>query len=366
VADLIFQTKDGSKEQAVHMPKDKKLSRRQFIQTGISSALAAGAGGIAAWTLVKGRQSAKVRESLAKPTGDEWARFATVDPSLIVYKPAGEFGAELRRPRRIMVTRDGRVALAGDTAVLVFDRQGNRQSVIQLNRPPYAIAQGPDGNLYVALHDHVDVYGLDGAPLASWPNAGENAWLTSVAFAGDQVYLADAGNREILRCDPNGSIKARFGRRGVDHDNPGFIVPSPYFAIAPTSDGKLTVNNPGRHRVERYTLQGEFETAWGEASYAADGFCGCCNPVYVQSLSDGSTITSEKGLTRIKVYRADGTLKGFVASPEQLGGGDLAAAQQATDDCRKGCGFDVAADADNRVLVLDPIRRVVKIYEPIA
>jgi hypothetical protein len=348
------------------MSQKKKLSRRQFIQTSVSSALAAGAGGIAVWTFVKGRKPSQIKDAAAKPTGDDWSRFAKVDPALIAYQSDGEFSAEFRHPRRIIVDNQDRVILAGDTAVLIFNRDGQKQSVIQLTRPPFAIATGPHDNLlYIGLHDHVDVFGMDGKAVGSWPVIAPNAYLTSIAFAGDNVYLADAGNREIVRCDLNGVITARFGRKGVDAGNPGFIVPSPYFDIVSTADGHLTVNNPGRHRVERYSLDGQFVGTWGEASYAADGFCGCCNPVYVHALADGNTVTSEKGLTRIKVFRPDGTLKGYVAGPEQLGG-DLAAAQQATDDCRKGCGFDVASDSAGRVLVLDPIRRRVKLFKPIA
>lgn len=350
----------------VHVSQNKKLSRRQFIQTSVSSALIAGAGGIAAWTFVKGRKSNQITESVAKPAGDDWSRFAKVDPALIAYRPDGEFNAEFRHPRRIVVDRQDRVILAGDTAVIIFDRNGKKESVIQLTRPPFAIATGPRDNLlYIGLHDHVDVYGMDGKSVGSWPVIAPNAYLTSIAFAGDNVYIADAGNREIIRCNLDGAITGRFGRKGVDTDNPGFIVPSPYFDIAPTADGHLTVNNPGRHRVERYTLDGQFVATWGEASYAAEGFCGCCNPVYVHALADGHTVTSEKGLTRIKVFRPDGVLQGYVAGPEQLGG-DLAAAQQATDDCRKGCGFDVASDSTGRVLVLDPTRRLVKLFKPIA
>ena len=65
------------------------------------------------------------------------------------------------------------------------------------------------------------------------------------------------------------------------------------------SDGLLRVVNPGRHRIEAYTFDGDLEFSWGKVSVGIEGFCGCCNPVNFAILSDGSFITCEKGLTRV-------------------------------------------------------------------
>jgi hypothetical protein len=49
-------------------------------------------------------------------------------------------------------------------------------------------------------------------------------------------------------------------------------------------------------------------------------FCGCCNPTHIAFRSDGSVVTAEKGINRVKVYAPDNTLVGVVASPDELGG----------------------------------------------
>ncbi len=348
------------------MKQNKRLSRRQFIRAGVSSAAAVAAGSVGAWSLWKNHQGAKLTRHVQPAAPDDWSRFIHTDPSLLRYRPAGAFSAELRRPRRIILDAQNRVLLAGDTAVLVMDDSGNVQHVIQLNRPPFALAAGADNSLYIALHDHVVMTDPTGALTGSWPRLGEKSWITSIAFAGQHAYLGDAGNREVLKSDLTGRVVSKFGKRGSHDGSPGFIVPSPYLDITPGADqASLLINNPGRHQVERYTLDGAFIGAWGATSFDPEDFCGCCNPVYVHMLPDDRIITSEKGMNRVKLYEPSGKFIGFVAGADHLGG-DTAAAQRATDDCRQGCGFDIASGSNGRVFVLDTIQRLVRIFEPIA
>jgi hypothetical protein len=155
----------------------------------------------------------------------------------------------------------------------------------------------------------------------------------------------------------------RFGKKDSTRNNPGFAVPSPYFDLALGKDGKLRVANPGRLRMETYTLDGRFESSWGTAGLTIDRFCGCCNPVYFTLRPDGGFITSEKGLTRVNLYDASGVFEGAVAGPEVLVD-DKELAKRACADCQVGAGFDVAMDSEGRVLVLDPFRKAVRIFRP--
>ena len=94
-----------------------------------------------------------------------------------------------------------------------------------------------------------------------------------------------------------------------------------------------------------------------------DRFCGCCNPVYFTMRPDGGYITSEKGLTRVNLYDANGRFEGAVAGPEVLVD-DKELAKRACADCQVGAGFDVALGGDGRVLVLDPFRKTVRTFHP--
>ncbi|MBU4493955.1 MAG: hypothetical protein KJ874_01485, partial [Acidobacteria bacterium] len=89
-------------------------------------------------------------------------------------------------------------------------------------------------------------------------------------------------------------------------------------------------------------------TSWGEASMDIEGFCGCCNPSHFAVLPDGSFVTSEKGIPRVKIYDRLGRLASVVAGPDRFDEGTK--------------GLDTAADADGRIYILDPSRKRVRIF----
>jgi hypothetical protein len=185
-----------------------------------------------------------------------------------------------------------------------------------------------------------------------------------MAVAEDTLYLADMKTREIFMCDrKTGKMVNRFGKKEESSHNPGFSVPSPYFDLTAASDGQLRIANPGRLRVETYSLDGHFQSSWGGPGMNIDRFCGCCNPVYFTMMPDGSCITSEKGLARVNIYGPEGKFKGAVAGPETLVD-DKALAKRACGDCRLGAGFDVALEESGRVLILDPFRMAVRTFTP--
>jgi sugar lactone lactonase YvrE len=90
-------------------------------------------------------------------------------------------------------------------------------------------------------------------------------------------------------------------------------------------------------------------SAWNKTSMLWDGFSGCCNPSHIAILSDGSFVTSEKGLTRVKVHGANGALKAIVATPEQFEEGTV--------------GLDIAIDSQDRIYIADPERGAIRVFE---
>jgi hypothetical protein len=253
--------------------------------------------------------------------------------------------------------------VAGDKAIRVFDKDGRRDSEIELGDAPGCLALHDerefatlgdsvvllgDLTIYVGMKDHVEVYDIKGAHKASWESLGPKAVITSVAAAEGSVFVADAGSRLVVRYDTSGKIIARIGREDPERSIYGFIVPSAYFDLAVGPDGLLWVANPGRHRLEAWTFDGDLEHWWGKPSPRIEGFCGCCNPSHFAFLPDGRFVTSEKGLPRVKVYSPDGEFVSVVAGPEDFAEGTV--------------GIDLATDADGRILVLDPSTRSVKVF----
>jgi hypothetical protein len=214
------------------------------------------------------------------------------------------------------------------------------EGIRQLSSAPGCLTVDTNGNVYVGAGDHINIYNAQGRLQARGTSLGTNVLLTSIAVSGANVFVADAGNRVVYRCDLTGGVQTVIGRKDPARSIPGFVIPSPYFDVLMGGDGLVRIVNPGRHRVETYTLDGDLESWWGESSTSADGFCGCCNPAHLAALPDGGFVTSEKGLRRVKIYDAKGNFTGVVLGTDVLG------------EDAEPCG--IAVDSRGRIYVADP------------
>ncbi|HWI58567.1 MAG TPA: hypothetical protein VNZ22_15180, partial [Bacillota bacterium] len=191
---------------------------------------------------------------------------------------------------------------------------------------------------------------------------GKKTWFTGLSVGENDVFAADAANRVVLRYDRSGKVAGRIGQKSKEHNVPGLIVPSPYLGVKLGRDGLLRVNNPGRHCVDLYTANGDLELSWGKPSAAIAGFCGCCNPISVALLPDGSCVTCEKGLPRVKVYSPEGTFQCVVAGPESFPQNAKAGSLHDPTDGTLG-GLDAAVDSQGRIYILDLVAADVRIMK---
>jgi hypothetical protein len=305
---------------------------------------------------------------LPKPFTYDLEAFKHIDPALIRYRQTAEFPVDLTEPREIAVGLRDHVFIAGDQSIVVLDPEGKQVQKIALESEPRALAIGDEhhahpGRIYVAMKSHVEVFEPDGKRIASWGDLGAKALLTSIAVGEQDVVAADAQNRVVDHYNSEGKLLNPIGRRDEARQIPGFIIPSPYFDVAFSSDGLVRVANPGLHRIEGYTLDGHLEVFWGQASQNIDGFCGCCNPAHFAILPDGRFVTAEKGIPRVKILKPDGTLDCVVAGPDTLAPG--ATIIEETRDAHRLPVVSVAADRQGRILVLDPGAKKVRRFEPI-
>jgi len=297
---------------------------------------------------------------------------AKIDPNLILYEEsAGVISTGLKTARAVAIDLEGRVCVAGDKVIRIFADSGDLVREVKLADSPRCLTVANDGKFYIGMKEHVEVYDGRGKRLATWQSLGDDAVLTSIAVSKSDVFVADAGNRIVIHYDTAGKLINRIGAKDKDKDIPGFVVPSPYFDLAVARDGLLRVTNPGNHRIEAYTFEGDLEFSWGRFSSNVEGFCGCCNPVNFAILrgsrsagTDDSFVTCEKGLTRVKIYDVEGAFVGVVAGPEQLVEGGAARIDEWASE-GKAIGFDVAVDAAGRIFVLDTIKNVVRIFTKI-
>jgi len=327
--------------------------------TGIVIAVAAIAGVVAVIRLdPTGRSGSGLGPAYAYDIED----LARIEPNLLLYEERHKpIRTGFSVSRAVIVEPRGRICVAGDKAVRIFDQEGKLLSELALPDEPRCLATNSQGSFYIGFKNHIEVYNGQGKRLAAWQELGPDAVLTSITVSKDNVFVADAGNRVVWRFDASGNLIKQIGRRDRERNIPGFVVPSPHLDLAIAPDGLLRVVNPGRHRIEAYTFDGDLEFWWGKFSKTIDGFTGCCNPVNFAVLNDGSFVTCEKGLVRVKLYDSEGRLVGVVAGPRQLVRGGEAHICEVPAECQSG-GFDVAVDAAGRVLVLDTIDNIVRIF----
>ena len=329
------------------------------IVVGVLIALAVVVGIVA---LVRLDVTGKRGSGLEKAFVYDIQELVTIDPNLILYEESGQaIRTGFKAAHGIALGVDGRIYVAGDKAVEIFEKSGISSGRIEIAGAPRCLTVADDGKIYIGVGDHVEVYDGRGKRLASWGSLGEKAVLTSIAVFKEDVFAADAGNRSVVRYDTAGKVVNYIGKKDPDRNVPGFVVPSPYFDLAVSKDGLLRVVNTGRRRIEAYTFDGDFEFSWGEASTGVKGFCGCCNPVNFAILPNGGFVTCEKGLVRVKVYDSGGIFAGVVAGPEQLVKGGVCRVCEFPAESQAS-GFDVAVDGDGRIFVLDTIKNVVRIF----
>ena len=276
-----------------------------------------------------------------------------VDLVLILYEEVVQIEPGLKKVWDMTVDSEGRLHLVGDRAIRALNASGHRLGRIALDDSPRCITLDAAGRMYVGLTRHVEIYEPDGTRLARWDALHQDTLLTSIAVSDDRVFLADAGNRLIWRCDGSGKVLGRIEGE--------FVVPSPYFDLATSPDGHLKVANPGKHRVETYTLDGEFVSHWGKFSRDVQDFFGCCNPINMALLPDGRFIVAEKGIPRVKIHDAEGGFECVVAAPASF---PRKGKSCSSDDPFSGRtrGLDVAVDPEGRVLVYDPDRNLVRAF----
>jgi hypothetical protein len=244
--------------------------------------------------------------------------YKTVDPALIHYAETRQIRLNCQEPRSIYY-RNGQLYLGADHFMQIISPDGRELRKVELPASPECIFPAPDQNIYIGFRDHVAVFDSTGKLLANWESLGQKAYITALAWKDDLLFVADAGQRQVAKFSTaSGQLLGRFKGQTQTESVHGFIVPSATFDLAINEDGELWVVNPGKHSFENYNEDGSLRTYWENRSPGIEGFTGCCNPAHLALLPDGSFVTSEKKLVRIKVHKPSGELAGVVAAPNQF------------------------------------------------
>lgn len=270
------------------------------------------------------------------------------DSLFVAYKEVQQIPVGLEEIHGIAIDQSDNLYVSGKNGIAVFDGSGKLQKKIALEGTGWCIKVDLKGNIYIGMEDHIEIFDANGKRTAKWETVNQNSILTGIALKSKDLFVADAGEKAVYHYDLKGKMINRIGEKDPQNNIPGFFIPSPYFDLGIDPSGKLWIVDPGRHTINQFSFDGKLISSWGKTSIGVEGFCGCCNPSNIAFLSDGSFVTSEKSIERIKIYSPDGKYRYLVAKPDQFEEGTR--------------GLDLAVDSKDRIIVLDPVKKLIRIF----
>lgn len=275
--------------------------------------------------------------------------YRKIDSSKIGYTEITKINLQIPRPTGISIDEDGSIYITGKENLLIYDKNLKKINEFKMSSPVNCIAAGSNNKLYLAIGEHIEIYDKTGKFIQRWSDLGNKSVITSIAVNNGNIYVADAEENFVYHFNENGVFLHKIGTKDSTEKIKRFIIPSYYFDVAVDPDGKLWIANTGKHLLIKFDEEGEVITYWGTTSSDVEGFCGCCNPSHFVILKDGSFVTSEKGIVRVKKYNKKGEFVCVIAGPESF-----------ADDSKD---LDIAIDSEQKVYILEPKTQTVHIFK---
>jgi len=144
------------------------------------------------------------------------------------------------------------------------------------------------------------IYDSKGTKLSEL-NLPETMSAADAHFIGSELAIGDLAKSQIVFYQ----IEGTEGK--VTHKlTKGFRLCCGIFDFCPgTAENSIMVANLGAFKVQTF-IGGNMTNEFGQRGAKADEFHGCCNPVNVATLRDGSIVSVEKSPTRVKIFDKDG------------------------------------------------------------
>lgn len=264
------------------------------------------------------------------------------------YQETKRFNADIDQLSGIAIDIEDNIYISGKNKILKYNKNLEELNTFDFEGLGRNLAISDDGKIFIGVENHIQILDKEGNKIISFKSYNDKSLITSIAIKKDKIYAADAGNKLVLVYNFDGNLTGIFGKKDSLSDRPGFIIPSAYFDVAIGRQGKIWAVNSGMHTLEGYNEEGRLISSWRKSSMKLDGFSGCCNPSHFTILSDGSYVTSEKGIVRIKIHRPDGSYDCVVAAPNEFN--------------EKWTGLDLASNSNDDIFVIIPAEKEIRKY----
>ncbi len=248
-------------------------------------------------------------------------------------------------------------------AIQILDPSGKRLQTWKMpNVETKNLHATEDGELYVAGSHRLVRLDARGKQLAYIEISDllegqfDGAHASGITVNDQYVFLALGAGRSLRATEDI----VRFNR---DLSHPKLVVEKQFGCCAHIDlecrSGELLVAENSRHRVNRFTFDGELLGRWGRRDREGiEGFAACCNPVNIDLGNDGRLYTAESGIGRVKMFNPDGTflgLLGYVDTTQFDRGSRLASIS---------CYIPIEVSADgNRIYVMDVRKNFIRVLE---
>ncbi len=277
----------------------------------------------------------------------------------------GSSPGEFSSPKGLAVDAEGLVYVADSQnhRIQVLDTEGQlvREWGVLGSGPgellePWGVAVSPEGLVYVAdtWNHRVQVFTAEGEYMRSWGafgESGDDLWLEGVFYGPrdltfDQesnLYVADTGNKRVLKYDPEGNLVAVVG--GVGRE-PGQLQEPVGLAVGP--DGTLYVADTWNWRIQAFDAQLAYQGQWPVRAWDS---LSVVNKPYLAVDDQGRVWATDPENYRVLGFEPDGTLGvAFGQFGSDLGG--------------MNAPTGIVVDPQGRLLVSDSENHRILIFEP--
>jgi len=273
----------------------------------------------------------------------------TVHDSLIGYKEINRIQTQFEHLKALAISTDNQLFIGAGNQIVILSKTGEYLRKIGTTDSVSCLFLNEKNEVLVGMYQKFAGFSSEGKLKFVINSTLTESIFTSITANSEYIFIADAFNKVVHKYSITGKFIEVFGKKDSVEGFAGFHIPSPYFDLLIGREDQLWVVNPGMHSMEAFDPKtGKNFSNWSKSSTDIDGFSGCCNPTHIAMLSDGSFVTSEKGLERIKIHAPDGTFKTVVAAPNQFDEGTL--------------GLDLAVDSEDNIYVLDKKRKQIRVF----